>query len=534
MNHPAAPASPEADAAPLPLALQLYRQGRYAEALQQLEPAQQVEPGNPVVWHLSAACLKALGRAEEAEGCWRQALRLAPDLADAHYSLALLLHEQRRPDAAIDGYREVLRIDPRHVPALNNLGSALARLGRLEEALHCYEQAVSLNPDHAAAWHNLGRALGEVGRFDQAHRALEQAIQLTPRQRRARYYRSLANLKRIEPGEPHLPEMEALARELPALPDADRVQLHFALGKAYGDLGRRERSFEHLLAGNAAKRAQTPYDEAATLQQFERIAAAFTPELLAARRGGGDPSNVPVFILGMPRSGSTLAEQILASHPEVHGAGECEEFKNLVESVRLPDGRPLLPDAVAGLSDAGLRQLGGDYLKRLRARAPDAPRISDKTLDNFLHVGLIHLALPQARIIHTRRDAVDTCLSCFSQLFNGYHPYAYDLAELGRYWRAYDRLMAHWRRVLPAGVMLELDYEELVGDPEGQTRRLLDHCGLGWNQACLDFHRSSRPVHTASVMQVRQPIYRSSVQKWRAYGELLRPLLDALELPPGA
>jgi hypothetical protein len=252
---------------------------------------------------------------------------------------------------------------------------------------------------------------------------------------------------------------------------------------------------------------------------------------MAVRRGAGDPDDAPIFILGMPRSGSTLVEQILASHPEVHGAGECEAFNSLAESVHLPDRRPLLPDAIAALSDAGLRQLGRSYAESLRARAPQARRITDKTLSNYLYAGLIHLALPQARIIHTRRDAVDTCLSCFSQLFNGYHPYAYDLAELGRYWRGYDRLMAHWRVVLPAGVMLELQYEELVGDLEGQARRLLRHCGLAWDEACLDFHNSSRPVHTASVAQVRQPIYRGSVRKAQAYGALLQPLLEALEAP---
>jgi tetratricopeptide (TPR) repeat protein len=507
----------ETAATPLHQALALHQQGRYRDAGRLLAAALQRQPRNPALWHLAGVTAKALGEFDPAEQYWRRALQLAPAFAAAHYDLGLLLQQRNRLDPAIAAYRLALQHDPQMVPALNNLGSALAKQGRLEEAVQCYRQAVALKPDHAKAYHNLGRALGEVGRFEEAWAALRQGMALVPPQQRARYYRTLSFLKQFQPGEAELAEMEALAQDLAALPAEDRVHLQFALGKVYADLGERQRSFGQLLAGNRGKRALTPYDEAATLERLRRIASIYTPQLLAAGQGQGHRSDLPVFIIGMPRSGSTLVEQILASHPQIHGAGECEEFKWLAEAAGFPETVP------------PLQPLGQAYCERLRARAPQAARIVDKTLDHFLHAGLIHLALPGAKIIHTRRDPVDTCLSCFSQLFNGYHPYAYDLAELGRYWLAYDGLMAHWRQLLPPGVMLELRYEDLVEDLEGQSRRLLAHCGLEWSADCLDFHRSSRPVHTASITQVRQPVYRSSVRKWQAYGELLRPLLDVLE-----
>jgi len=275
-----------------------------------------------------------------------------------------------------------------------------------------------------------------------------------------------------------------------------------------------DRAFKHLLAGNAAHRLRVAYDEAATLGRFERIEASYTAALLRDRAGRGAASPVPVFIIGMPRSGTSLVEQILASHPAVHGAGEIEDFERAA-------GPALMPEAGAA---ADLASIGESYLARLPRVA--AARITNKLPWNFLHAGLIHLALPQARLIHIRRDPVDTCLSCFSHLFAANLPYSYDLGELGRYWRGYDRLMAHWRRVLPATALLEIDYEELIGDLDAVARRMLAHCGVDWDARCLDFHRTERPVRTASMTQVRRPIYRNT--RRRPDNALLAPLLTAL------
>jgi hypothetical protein len=327
--------------------------------------------------------------------------------------------------------------------------------------------------------------------------------------------------------------MEELAGDRTLLPEEDCRQLLFALGKALADLGQHERSFGYLVEGNALKRQQIGYDEAKVLGEFARIAAVFGPELMEKRRGLGHPSAVPVFILGMPRSGTTLVEQILASHPKVFGAGELLDFERAVTGLSGADGdRTPFPELVPLLSGDQLRQLGTRYLAALTPAAPAAARITDKMPLNFLFAGLIHLALPYAHIIHTSRDPVDTCFSCFSTLFTGNHRVAYELGELGRYYRAYERLMEHWRSVLPNDVMLEVRYEDVVVDLDRQARRIVAHCGLEWEDACLSYYETRRPVRTASVAQVRQPIYSSSVGRWQPYRHLLRPLLEALSVDP--
>jgi sulfotransferase family protein len=248
----------------------------------------------------------------------------------------------------------------------------------------------------------------------------------------------------------------------------------------------------------------------------------FTGELMRSHEGRGERSCVPVFILGMLRSGTTLVEQILASHPKVFGAGEVDDFNKVIAALHFPE-------VVSLMSGEQLRQLGASYVGGIRVAAPVVERITNKSPGNFRFTGLIHMMLPNARIIHTRRDPIDTCLSCFSKLFVGNHPYAYDLEELGRYYRAYEALMAHWRSVLPPNVMLEVQYEEVVADLEGQARRIVAHCGLEWDALCLAFHQTERPVRTASATQVRQPIYKSSVGRWRAYEPFLGPLLAELK-----
>jgi Sulfotransferase family len=258
----------------------------------------------------------------------------------------------------------------------------------------------------------------------------------------------------------------------------------------------------------------------------------FTPELIDARRNAGEPSARPVFIVGMMRSGTTLVEQILASHPRVFPGGEMKHFAAAVEGVCNKIGSAAsFPDLVADMADANFRDIGASYTAAISSLAPDAAHITDKMPSNFIFAGFIHLALPNAVIIHTVRNPVDTCLSCFSKLFSGQQNHTYDLAELGRYHRRYQALMGHWHAVLPAGRILDVRYEELVADPEGQARRILAHCGLDWDPRCLDFHQTERAVRTASAAQVRQPIYASSVGRSRLYAPFFGPLLAELGIP---
>lgn len=270
------------------------------------------------------------------------------------------------------------------------------------------------------------------------------------------------------------------------------------------------------------------------LGSFERTRAVYTAEVMDDRQHLGDPATVPLFVLGMPRSGSTLVEQILASHPKVFGAGELTDFQDAAAGFGDTGSVPVsAPEAVASFTGDRLRQLGASYVDRVRALAPAAERIVDKMPANFRLAGLIHLALPNARIIHTVRDPVDTCLSCFPKLFAGDQPYCYDLGELGRYYRAYEALMAHWRHVLPQGVMLDVQYEAVVDDIEREARRIIAHCGLEWDDACLSFYKTRRVIRTASAAQARQPIYNTSVGRWHPYSSMIGPLLEALGIERG-
>ncbi|MFI5020208.1 MAG: sulfotransferase [Alphaproteobacteria bacterium] len=504
--------------------------GRGEAALVHFERAVALRPGVAGMRFNCGNALLALKRHREAAAQFEQALALKPGQADVNFKLGIALAALARRREAAAQFEQVLALEPGHAEAHNNLGNALAALDRPAEALAHYERALALKPDSAGAYANIGNLLMELGHLDEARQALEKAVALAPR--RAMVYRHLARAKRFAAGDPALAAMEELAKDMAALGQEERIELHFALAKASADLEQHERSFRHLAQGNALKRQLVVYDEAHTLALFERIQAAFTPELMRDKAGLGDPSPLPLFVIGMPRSGTTLAEQILASHPKAFGAGELLLFRDAVPRGRWPGGADTpYPEAAAAMTGEELSKLAARYLADTSALAPAAERIVDKQPMNFLFAGLIHLALPKARILHMRRDPVDTCFSCFSQLFAGEQSYAYDLGELGRYYRGYARLMAHWQAVLPPGVMLEVQYEELVGDFEGQARRIVAHAGLDWDDACLAFHETERRVRTASAVQVRQPIYRSAVGRARPYGELLRPLLEALGAP---
>ena len=501
---------------------------RHQDAMARYEQALAIRPDYAEAHNNLGHALLALGRAGEAIGRYVRAVALRPGFAEAHNNIGCALQKLGQFKEAIAYHERALGIKPDYAEAHTHLGGALHRLDLAEDAsAHC-RRSIALNPNYADAHYGLGIALEALGRSDEARGAFEMAAQLAPR--RAQFHLALALSGRFSAGDARLAAIEALMRDQASLSAEDRICLHFALGKALADLEQYEPSFRHFLEGNALKRRQTAYDEAATLRLFERIQAVFTRELMRAKRGGGDHSPAPVFVLGMPRSGTTLVEQILASHSKVFGAGELEEFgKAVASSVQANGASATFPEIVPAMSAEQLRQLGGCYLDAIGAAARPAERIVDKLPLNFAFVGLIHLALPNARIIWARRDPIDTCVSCFSTLFGGDQPHTYELGELGRYHRAYEVLMEHWRRVLPEGVLLEVQYEDVVEDLEGQARRMVKHCGLEWEEACLTFHETQRPVRTASVAQVRQPIYRSSVGRWRPYKHLLQPLLQALD-----
>ncbi|HUK57672.1 MAG TPA: sulfotransferase [Stellaceae bacterium] len=497
----------------------LHALGRHEDSLRRFEQALDVDPDYADARLGQAASLRALKRDAEAVTAYDRLLALEPNNAAAHHGRALALFSLQRHDEAVESFTRAAQLRPDNAQIAHELAGALEAATRHDEAIVACERAIAIDPTFAAAHGDLGALLVMSGRIDEAKAAYTKAVTLEPRN--AVYHSALAGLGKISRDDPLLLQMETLARDIASLSDLDQVSLHFALGKAYAGCGEHDRSFEHYLKGGALKRQSLAYDERQVLGLMERITQVFSPALIAARSGKGDPSPVPVFIIGMPRSGTTLAEQILASHPQLFGAGERNIMKEAAGS--------RYPESVPWMTDREFKAVGESYVAKLAALAPGVTRVSDKLPNNFHYVGLIRLALPNARIIHMRRDPIDTCLSCFMTRFKGDNiPYSYDLAELGRFYRAYAALMAHWRAVLGPDGFLDVDYEELVDDVEGQARRIVSYCGLPWNDACLAFYETKREVRTASAVQVRQPIYRTSVGRWRPPDSVLMPLLDKL------
>ena len=506
----------------------LHELKRFDEALASYDRALAVRQDFSEVLHCRGNTLRELKRFDEALASFERGIAIDPDVAQAHIIRGGVLESLNRFEQALASYDRAAAIDPNVPDAHIIRGDLLRKLDRPEDALASYDSAVAISPDHALAHDRRGLVLVEVGRLTEARGAHEKAVALAPR--KASFHYNLTAVAQLTPDGPFARAMRNLLRDISSLDWEEQIALHFAMAKTFADNADYKRSFRHLLDGNALKRKHIHYDESATLAANDDLRATFTGELLAAKPGVGEPSRVPVFVVGMPRSGSTLVEQLLSSHPKVFGAGEIADFFNAAVEV---GGANLEALQLSGENSKMLRdqllQIGVGYMSCIGRAAPAAERIVNKTLDNFRLLGLIHLALPNARIIHIRRDPVDTCVSCFSKLFVGANvPYAYDLAELGRYYRSYDSVMAHWHEVLPPNVLLDVQYEDLVANVDEQARRMIAHCGLEWDARCLNFHLIERPVRTASAVQVRQPIYKTSVGQRRKYEPFLGSLISAL------
>ncbi|MEE8534791.1 MAG: tetratricopeptide repeat protein [Kiloniellales bacterium] len=533
--------------------------GRPDEAHKEAERAVRDAPQSTVALTTLGNVFSVQQAWDQAEHCYRRAIATDPGHAPAHNNLGHALAESGKSEEAVACFQKALSLDPTYADAQNNLGSTLFRLERLDAAGVALSRAIRLTPDNAEPYCILGQVYERQGRVEEAERAFRKAISLKDDLAQAHVglgntfmvrgrmeeteacyrrainhkvglafgYYGLSRVKRFSGDDPDLAEMIALA-EKEGLPDKQDMHLQYALAKAYEDLRDYDRAFAALKRANAIKRRELDYDTAEAEAHYRTIEETFSADFLDQHANQGDPSELPIFILGMPRSGTTLVEQILSSHPDVHGAGELPDLVGLARSLPglLKTGTPY-PACLNGATALPWQDLGAQYVAGLRQRAPGAGFVTDKLPENHQKVGLISLILPRARIIHCRRDPVDTCLSNYKLLFTTGQRFTYDLRELGRQYRYYDHLMDHWARVLPDRVM-EVRYEEMVADQENQTRRLLAHCGLDWDDACLNFHEADRKVLTASATQVRQPIYKDSVQKWRRYEAHLGPLLEAL------
>lgn len=502
------------------LAHLLHELGQFEQGAQEARLAIEISP-QLVDAYINLAGIEITRRRPADALRWLDAvLHFAPGHPGALAAKAKVLSQAHRPDAALEVARRAVAAAPNNAEAHNALGRALADAGLVEDALSTLEKAAALPGLTESAVLDRATLLLEAGRGSEAKAIFDRVLEINPACAPAWGNRS--DLKTYVPGDPDFDRMEALLAAPQTQKLQDRLALHFALGKAYLDIGDGANAFRHLDAGNRLKRSTIAFDGAATSIWMSEIAAVFGPALLDKFAGAGNASTLPIFVLGMPRSGTSLVEQVLASHPQAHGAGELAVVQGLVGTIAD------YPRALAQATPDTFARIGEAYLAQVAPLARGRSHVVDKMPANFLHAGLIHLALPGARIIHCRRDPVDTCLSCYSKLFNHEQSFAFDLAELGRFHRDYQALTDHWRRVLPANRFLDVDYEAVVDDLEGQTRRMLAFLGLPWDEACLTFHETKRVVRTASTTQVRQPVYKTSSGRWKPYAAHLAPLLDAL------
>ena len=518
----------------------------------------------PEAYNNLGTLLEQQKKADEAEHALRKAIQQKPHYLEAHNNLASLLSAQKRDvealrivgdalkispgnsqtllitariqmrrgnqAAAEQAARLILKATPGDVEALTLLGQVLHETDHYDEALEVLGRAVAAEPNNPEALNFHGIALKSVGRLDEARDSIMKAMRLNDAMFGA--FANLSDLVDFSTGEgvALFNRMDSIFKGAKNTETDLFIPLHFAFGKALEDRGDHERALEHFITGGRLKRAQLHYSEAETFAFFDDIRKAFPKDAFQGGKHGLLADERPIFIIGMPRSGSTLVEQIISSHRHVHGAGEVKHLSHALGQLRdrFPS-LPKFPQMMDKITPAQLDIVGRKYLSALASGAGNARRITDKLLTNYFFVGLIHMLYPNAKFVHTARDPVDTCLSGFTKLFKDDMPHSYDLIELGRYYGKYRELMEHWQNVLPAGVLKTVRYEDVVADTETEARALIEFIGLDWDPRCLDFHKSERPVKTASVAQVRRPIYKSAVKRWKKYGAGLQPLVSAID-----
>jgi tetratricopeptide (TPR) repeat protein len=508
------------------LASALNNQGLFEAGLESARRAVELIPGFLAAHVNCAAALIGLERFAEAEAPLRRALDLMPDRAETHRDLGVTLAELGRFDEAVSCHQRAIALNPNDASMHYALAATLYQVNDPAGSEASFRRAVSLAPYNATAWQGLGDVLRTSGRFEEALSCFRRALELDPDLARA--HRSLAVTGHQASDEAQLQRLRALlaSRKRPV---SDRITAGFALGMLLDNADRYDEAFPCFAEANALRRQQQAeagqrFDAEALRSEVDHLIRIAAPALFSALAAWGNPSETPVFVVGMPRSGTSLVEQIAASHSRVFGAGELKEINGIWDALSAHNGG----GPIAKWDAVFARELADRHVAHLQALGGGAARVIDKMPDNIFFLWLIAALFPSARVILCQRDPRDICLSCYFHRFTEGHPYAYDLADCGLRALEVDRLSTHWLRVLPLE-MMAIDYEELVADLEGESRRLIQFLGLDWEPACLDFYRTERPVFTASTWQVRQPLYTRSVGRWRCYERHLGPLLEVLE-----
>jgi predicted Zn-dependent protease len=508
-------------------AAQALCENKLGQAEMQLREHLKRYPTDVAAIRMFAEVAGRLRRYQDAENLLVRCLELAPSFNAARYNYAMALYRQNRSIAALQQVDLLMASEPRNSGYRNLRAVVLTNIGEYQEALEIYADVLAKHPDQSRIWMSYGHALASAGRQTDSIAAYRRCIALTPGLGEAYY--SLANLKTFRFEDAELRAMRA-GLQSAEVTDEDRVHFHFAIGKALEDSQCFPESFEHYVKGNELRCARVGWEPAQNTALVQRAKATFTQEFFVARQGFGAPAADPIFIVGLPRAGSTLLEQILASHSSVEGTMELPDIMAMATKLgdKRPDQESAYPDVLARMSAAECRSLGEQYLAQTRIqRKTDKPFFIDKMPNNFLHIGLIRLILPRAKIIDARRHPMACCFSAFKQNFAQGQRYSYSLEHLAQYYREYVDLMAHFDRVAP-GAIHRVIYEDLVNDTAGEIRRLLTFCGLSFEPATLSFHENDRAVRTASSQQVRKPIYREGLDQWRHYEPWLEPLRRSL------
>ena len=500
----------------------IVHQRNEGEAIDLLRRAVIANPGDASCWNNLGNMLKEGDRLQEAIVAYREAVRLVPDHVNALYNLAVSLLDAGDAAGSVASFRQALQHEPRDGEMWNAIGEAFTLNQQFDEGRRCFETALAMKPDHIKAHNNLGYNLLMSGEMEPARSCFEKALEFEPDNASALEY--LSSMHGFgENDEDLLIRISALANR-ESVPIPQRVSYRFALGKMYEDRGDWDSAFEHYDAGNRLHRKNIPYDRAVHQSRIDRLIAVFDEELISGGLDGASDSDVPVFIVGMPRSGTSLVEQILSSHPQVHGAGELGYFERLRQPPT--DQTRSYEDYIGTLDCVMVATITRDYLELLLANGSSALRVTDKMPGNYLYLGLIAMIFPNAKIIYCQRNPLDTCVSIYFHNFK-LARYGWDLHDIGHQYAQHLRLIAHWMKVLP-GRLFTIEYEDLVNEQEARSRELITHCALDWDDRCLRYYDNDRPVWTPSHSQVRQPIYTSSIGRWKRYAAHLDDLREAL------